>query len=89
MNKHWVVIVDKKTFEIYKDEKTSEECWEFYSSAPNHDGYGVIAKTREECIKGIVRRYKKELNQLKIELKTKTKNFNKLLDVLKESDNND
>lgn len=86
MNEHWVVIVDKKTFEIYKDEKTSEECWEFYNSAPNHDGYGVVAKTRKECIKGIVRRYEKELNHLKFELKTKTKNFNKLLNILNRSD---
>lgn len=86
MIEHWEVIVDEKTFEIYKDEKTSEECWEFYNSTPEHKGHGVVAKTREECIKGIVRWYEKELNQLKFELKTKTKNFNKLLDVLKGSD---
>ena len=86
MNKNWVVIVDKTTFEIYRDEKTSEECWEFYNSAPEHDGYGVVAKTREECIKSIVRRYEKELNQLKFDLKIKTKNFNKLLNILQGSD---
>lgn len=89
MNKNWKVIMDEKTFEIYKDEETEETCWEFYNSTPEHKGFGVVAKTREKCIKGIVRHYKKELNQLKIELKTKTKNFNKLLNILNGSDENE
>ena len=79
--------MDDKTFEIYKDEETNDHCWEFYHSDKEHKGHGVVAKTREQCIKYLIKMNKNKLKELKNELKIKNENFKKVKTILEKENN--
>ena len=59
MNKHWKIEFDRKTNEIITDEPTEGFCWEYYYSCSESRGFGVIACTRQMCVKKDIKRIKK------------------------------
>ena len=77
MNKHWCMEFDNISGKLIADEPTDSNCWEYYFTRgnPSHEkGYGVIAGTRELCLKKLLRAYKKELKEEEKEFK-KLKRF--------------
>ena len=83
---NWKVVIDEETFKFLVDEETNEKCWSFYASYPNGKGYGAVKRTRELCIKSIIRQYREEIRERNKELRTMKSNFKLLLEILKGSD---
>jgi len=84
MNKHWCLEFNNISGKIITDEPTDSNCWEYYFTRgnPSHEkGYGVIAGTRELCIKKILKSYNQEIKEKEKEL-AQLKNF--LMKVEKE-----
>ena len=82
MNKHWKIEFDRKTNEIVTDEPTEGSCWEYCFSRPESRGFGVIARTRQTCVKKILKELKDDIKILKRELKAKQGAFIKIKTIL-------
>lgn len=79
---------DENTNKIITDKEVSknELCWRYSFHRPNESGYGVIATSREICIKKIRKQINDEVKDLKKQLASKQKLLRKLDDELSEEE---
>lgn len=80
---------DEISNKIVTDEEVdeNERCWDYRFASDKGSGFGVIATSREICIKKIKNVLKDEIKEVKKELALKQKAFRKLEGVLDEERN--
>lgn len=81
--------VDEKTGQIKFDSEVPSDsrCWEYYTSSPEYTGYGVVASSREICVKKINKVFKNKVKEVEKNLKILQKTvarFEKQLEAMKE-----
>lgn len=74
---NYTIVINKDTYKIIEKTATDESCWEFVGDYGGKPVIGVVAKTYEICIKKLTRKMKKEVADLKKQLKIAEKNLEK------------